>query len=117
MPHLSLIIGDTENGQSHPELLQSMGFSDQRIKEIIENNPRGYFMDNNLVIYQGDNIKEGDAWLLNERNYPEVKRFYPELKRIFQFNSKTKVFLGVLRGKPGVQWDTVNEVDLTFFDN
>ncbi len=116
IPNLSLIIGDVENGQSHTELLQSMGLPENVVREIIENNPRGYFLDNKLVIYQSDNIKEGEAWALREENYPEVKRFYPELKRVFQINSNTKIFLGVLRGKPGVLWDVINEVDVTFFD-
>lgn len=96
--------------------MKSCGFSEDRIHEIIENYPRGYFWDNRLVIYQGENVAEGECWKLKSENYKFVRDFYSDLCRIFGINKETKIFLGVKRGRLGELWPVVEEVDLDFFN-
>lgn len=83
---------------------------------MIANYPRGYFLNNKLVIYQLDDVAEGEYWELKPENYFYVRKYFPDLKRIFHLNAKTKFFLGVIRGKEGDIWPTINEVDVDFFE-
>lgn len=115
IPQIGIIISHLENSFSHSELLQNCGFSAERIKEMIENYPRGYFLDNKLVIYQGDDVKEGECWTLKSENFHYVQDFWNDLCHIFDITPKTKVFLGVKRGKIGELWPVVNEVNIDFF--
>ena len=63
-------------------------FSEERVHEIIENFPRGYFLDNRLVIYQGENVAEGESWTLKPENYKFVCSFYSDLCRILRLTPK-----------------------------
>ena len=38
---------------SHEEILQSLGMPQEKVNQAIKNNPRRYFIDNTLVLYQG----------------------------------------------------------------
>lgn len=64
IPEIGIIFSRSGNAFAHNELLQNCGFSEERVHEIIENFPRGYFLDNRLVVYQGENVAEGESWTL-----------------------------------------------------
>ena len=115
IPEIGIILGRAGKAFAHNELLQNCGFSEEKVHEIIQNCPRGYFLDNRLVIYQGENVAEGESWELKPENYKFVRSFYPDLCRIFDINAQTKIFLGVKRGRIGELWPVVNEVNLDFF--
>ena len=115
IPEIGIIFSQTGKAFAHDELLLNCGFSKEKVNEIIENYPRGYFLDNQLIIYQSKNTTKGECWLLKPENYKFVRSFYSDLCRIFKINAKTKIFLGVKCGNPGEQWPTINEVDLNFF--
>ena len=53
------------------------------------------FLDNRLVVYQGENVAEGESWTLKPENYKFVCSFYSDLCRIFKINAETRIFLGV----------------------
>ena len=76
IPEIGIIFSRFGNAFAHNELLQNCGFSEERVHEIIENFPRGYFLDNRLVIYQGENVAEGESWTLKPENYKFVCSFY-----------------------------------------
>ena len=116
VPNVGMILGEKGKPFSHREILTNCGFNPEQISFMLENYPRGYFLNNKLVLYQSDDVKEGDSWELKKENFPVVKKYYSDLKKIFNFNSETKVFLGVYRGKEGDIWPTINEVSLDFFD-
>ncbi len=115
IPEIGIIFSRSGNAFAHNELLQNCGFSEERVHEIIENFPRGYFLDNRLVVYQGENVAEGESWTLKPENYKFVCSFYSDLCRIFKINAETRIFLGVKRGRPGELWPAVNEVGQDFF--
>ncbi|MDR1025828.1 MAG: hypothetical protein LBL47_00360 [Lactobacillus sp.] len=116
LPEAGLLVAKLGTSFSHTDLLKACGISDKDCQRIIDNNPRGYFMNNNLVIYQGDNVEEGSDWLLSEANQHMVKTFWKDLKSVFPINKQTKIFFGVHRGKPGELWPTTNPVEQSFFE-
>lgn len=114
-PGIGIIFGQAGEPLAHIEILTRLGLSESQAKMIIEICPRGYFLNNNLVFYQGDHVEEGKCWELKEENYPLVKIFFNDLQKIFGLNENTKIFLGVKRGKIGDIWPTVNKVSPDFF--
>ena len=116
LPNAGLILGEINQTFSHREILTNCGFSPEQISFILENYPRGYFLNNKLVIYQADDNKECQTWELKEENYPLVKKYYPDLKNIFHITPQTQFFLGVAKGKVGEIWPTINEVEPDFFE-
>lgn len=116
IPETGIILGETGQPYSHSEILSRCGLDNEQVKYVIENYPRGYFLDNKLVMYQLDNVAEGSCWELKPENYFHVRKYFPDLKRIFGITKKTKIFLGVLRGKEGDIWPTINEVPADFFE-
>ncbi len=115
LPDAGLILGESGKPYSHREILSHCGFDVERIRFILENYPRGYFLNNTLVFYQADDSKEHLTWKLKEENYPLVKKYYPDLKNIFHISPQTQIFLGVAKGQEGDVWPTINPVDVDFF--
>lgn len=117
LPNAGLILAEKGRSFSHRDILSNCGFGLEQISFILENYPRGYFLNNKLVIYQSDDVKEAQSWELKKENYPLIRKYYPDLKNIFNMDSGTKIFLGVKRGKEGEVWPTINEVGSDFFDD
>lgn len=115
IPETGIIFGEYGKPYAHSEILTKLGLSETQVKHLIDTCPRGYFLDNNLVLYQGDDVKEGENWELSPENFDKVRLFYPDLQKIFAINNQTRIFLGVKRGKIGDIWEKVNEVPLSFF--
>lgn len=115
IPHIGIILGASGQPFAHAELLHHVGLDEKRVREIIDSCPRGYFLNNNLVLYQGDNVAEGSSWELQEENFPIVREFFGDLKKIFNFNDRTKFYLGVKRGKIGEIWPLIKETGSDFF--
>ena len=115
LPRAGLLLAEPESVLSHKEILLTAGFSSSAIKDIMIACPRGYFLDNTLVIYQGDNIKEGGAWELQPQNFSAVKNVFEYLECILGLNSDTKIYLGVKCGKLGAVWEQYNQVNIEFF--
>lgn len=115
IPDVGIIVAHSGQPFAHIELLTNCCIEANKAKEIIETCPRGYFLDNKLVMYQGENVAEGECWELKPENFVFVRSFYADLRRIFNFNAKTKVFLGVKRGKIGEIWPVIDEVNQDFF--
>ena len=116
IPQVGIIIGEHGQPHSHREILKNTGCSDEQISHILENYPRGYFLNNKLVIYQSDDAKGRETWQLQPKNYELVKKYFGDMKKIFDLNAQSQIFLGVSRGKEGEVWPTINEVDINFFN-
>ncbi len=116
IPQIGVVVAQKGSILSHREILQFLGISAERIKEIIKNNPRGYFMDNTLVLYQGEDIKEGENWELKAENYKTVKENFSDLQKLFNINQDTQIYLGVKPGALGAVWEKVNYVSVDFFE-
>ena len=116
IPNAGLILGEINQPFSHREILTNSGLMQEQINFILENYPRGYFLNNTLVFYQADDSKESSTWELKKENYPLVKKYYPDLKNIFHITAQTQIFLGVAKGKEGEIWPTINEVSSDFFE-
>ena len=115
IPNAGITVGEKGAPFSHREILQNCGFNAEQVSFALENFPRGYFLNNKLVMYQSDDVKEGDSWRLLPENYDLVKRYYSDLQNLFQINEQTRIFFGVYRGKEGDIWPTIEEVPQSFF--
>ena len=111
-PETGLLVEEFGVSKSHNDMLVSVGFDDKRIRYIIENFPRGYFKDNDLVFYQDDNFTEGNILQLNKNNISVIKKYIYDFENIFKVNDNTNIYLGVKVGKIGDVWDKVNKISL-----
>lgn len=110
-----LLLAEPESILTHREILSAAGFSAIQINKIIQNYPRGYYLDNTLVLYQGEVVEVGGKWELHPDNFPVVKKFFTDLEHILKLNAETKIFLGVKCGVLGEVWEQYNQVDINFF--
>lgn len=111
-PETGLLVGEYGKSMSHNDILVSLGFDKSRITYIIDKFPRGYFMDNNLVFYQGGNFIEGNILQVEEKNINIIKKYIYDFENIFKINEKTDIYLGVKVGKIGDVWSKVNKIKL-----
>ena len=116
IPEVGLILGESGQPFSHRDILSHLGLDNEQTSHVLQNYPRGYFLDNKLVIYQADDVKENETWELKPENYFYVRKYFQDLKNLFRITTKTKIFLGVKRGKEGEIWPTINEVKSDFFE-
>lgn len=116
IPEGGLIVGESGQPFSHRDILTNLGLDKEQITHVLQNYPRGYFLDNTLVIYQADDNVEQKSWELKPENYFYVRKYFQDLKNLFRMTAKTKIFLGVKCGKEGEVWPTINEVKSSFFE-
>ncbi len=116
IPEGGLIVGESGQPFSHRDILTNLGLDKEQITHVLQNYPRGYFLDNTLVIYQADDNVEQKSWELKPENYFYVRKYFQDLKNLFHMTAKTKIFLGVKCGKEGEVWPTINEVKSSFFE-
>ena len=116
IPEGGLIVGESGQPFSHRDILTNLGLDKEQITHVLQNYPRGYFLDNTLVIYQADDNLEQKSWELKPENYFYVRKYFQDLKNLFRMTAKTKIFLGVKCGKEGEVWPTINEVNSSFFE-
>ena len=116
IPAGGLIVGESGQPFSHRDILTNLGLDKEQITHVLQNYPRGYFLDNTLVIYQADDNLEQKSWELKPENYFYVRKYFQDLKNLFRMTAKTKIFLGVKCGKEGEVWPTINEVKSSFFE-
>lgn len=115
LPKVGLILSEFGSILSHEEILAHAGISSVNIAKIIQNYPRGYYLDNVLTLYQGGKIKVGETWELHPKNFSAVQKVFPDLERILGLNAETKIYLGVKCGVLGAVWERYNQVDINFF--
>lgn len=116
IPEVGLILGENGQSFSHRDILTHLGLDNEQISHVLQNYPRGYFLDNNLVIYQSDDNVELESWELKPENYFYVRKYFLDLKNLFRITAKTKIFLGVKCAPKGEIWPTINEVKSEFFE-
>lgn len=114
-PETGILISKLHSPMSHTEMLKSLDLSADVIASVINNNPRGYYKDNNLVFYQGSSMLLGDVWELKPENYPTVKEYFQDLKKMLSFKNDVNIFFGVRAGDVGDVWSLINPVKLSFF--
>lgn len=115
IPNVGVLWAEPGSVLTHREILSATGISVAKIEKIIQTFPRGYFLDNTLVLYQGDVLKAGGTWELQPNNFPVVKKVFADLERMLVLNIETKIFLGVKCGVLGTVWEQYNQVDINFF--
>ena len=107
MPWLALMVAPKNMDITHEQMLQNYGISDQDIQKLLVMVPRGYFMNSELVIYQGCDMTPGAIWCVAPYNYNFLRCFVPDLRREFGVTNDTCVWMGVRVGKIGSVWETL----------
>ncbi len=92
---------------THEQMLRNHGIAANEISRILKEVPRGYFMNNEIVIYQGHDISPNAIWCLDLGGYQIARSFIPNLRREFAVNDNTRVWMGVRVGKIGSVWETL----------
>lgn len=111
-PESGVLLGELATTKSHNDILVSMGLDTKYIKYIIKNFPRGYFKDNDLVLYQDDNFVEGNILKVDSKNIPVIKKYIYDFEKLFNIDEKTNIYLGLRVGKIGDVWDKINKISL-----
>lgn len=94
-----LIIAPVGLGKSHFEWLQEQGYSDEKTKEIFENNLRGVVNpDGNVRFYVGENFE------VNEKIEKEFFKFLPELVDKLEIKMEAEIGGGIIKQKVGTFW-------------
>jgi len=108
-PETGLLVGELGTSLSHNDMLISIGLDGVRINYIINNYPRGYFMNNDLVFYQGNNFTEGNVLEIENKNVSIIKKYIYDFENIFKINDKTSIYFGI---KVGEIWPKINQISL-----
>lgn len=112
-PETGLLVGELGTSLSHNDILISIGLDGVRINYIINNYSRGYFMNNDLVFYQGNNFTEGNILEIDNKNISTIKKYIYDFENIFKINEQTNIYLGIKVGKIGDVWPKINQISLT----
>ena len=92
---------------SHNDMLRNLGFAADEVARIMNEVPRGYFMNNEIVVYQGYDMTPGAVWCLNLGGYQVMRSFISDLRREFAATDNTCIWMGVRVGKIGSVWETL----------
>jgi len=109
IPETGLVIAKFGLNISHEQILKNLNISKEQIEHIIIKYPRGYYMDNTIVLYQGNDLTPGMKLELRPESYIIIKDFYSDLKKIFSLNTRTRFYGGLLVGTPGTTWQNINQ--------
>lgn len=109
IPETGLVVAKFGLNISHEQILKNLNISKEQIDHIINKYPRGYYLDNTIVLYQGNDLTPGKKLELKPESYKIVSDFYNDLKKIFSLNTRTRFYGGLLVGIPGTQWQNINQ--------
>ena len=106
MPN-GLLVAPKNTDISHEQILKNRGVASDEVSRIMAKVPRGYFMNNEIVVYQGYDMTPGAIWCLDLGGYQIARSYIPNLRREFSINDNTRVWMGVRVGKIGTVWETL----------
>ena len=106
-----LIVAPRGADISHEQMLQMIGIPSVDITRYLTMNPRGYFMNGELCLYQGCDMTPGTEWKLDEWGYKTVQKYLQDLRTLFYLQDDTPVYLGVRVGKIGDVWEKIRKTN------
>jgi len=110
-----LVLEPKGSDLSHKQMFENIGLGALSVQYCLETYPRGYFMDDELCVYQGCDMTPGNKWELSQQNYAIVRQYMPKLQRVFNLNDNSNLYLGVLVGTIGSIWDKINKTTISDF--
>lgn len=112
-----LIVSAPGSDVSHEQMLSDIGMPSVKIRSVLAFNPRGYFMNGEICLYQGCNMRPGTKWKLTDSGMKLVQIYLSDLRRIFNLNDETPVYTGVIVGDIGTIWEKINKTTLKTLEN
>lgn len=89
---------------SHADLLQQVGFSEDQVHDIIKRCARGYALEGNVYLYQGENFS-----CLSEHNEKTVAQFLSVFQKNGWLSKTGKIYNGMSVGQIGTNWMPIKE--------
>lgn len=114
MPNSGLVVAPVGFEYGHLEMLESIHFDD--IRYAMENFPRGYFMNNELCIYQGFDMTPGTLWQVSNKNINVIQKNIPNFRCEFSVKDDTPVYLGVRVGDIGSVWEKIRRTTIKMLE-
>lgn len=112
-----LIVSAPGSDVSHEQMLSDIGMPSVKIRSVLAFNPRGYFMNGEICLYQGCDMRPGTKWELTDAGIKLVQIYLSDLRRIFNLNDETPVYTGVIVGDIGTIWEKINKTTLKTLEN
>lgn len=100
-----ILMGEDGFEGSHAELLSRTGLEPDRVREIIASEPRGFALDGDVYLYQGEGFSE-----LSAENKAYARTWLPFFRSMGLSAGNGRVFNGMIVGKPGESWTPVSEI-------
>lgn len=110
-----LVLGPQNADISHKQMFENLGFDATLVQHCLQTYPRGYFMNDELCIYQGCDMTPGKKWELTAQNYTVVQQYMPQLTDVFNLHNDTNLYLGGLVGDVGTIWKKINKTTIADF--
>ena len=115
MPDGNLLLAPEKSDLSHEQMLCHIGMNQGDIPNFMTTVPRGYYMDNDVCVYQGLDMTPGTIWRVAPTNYHVIKSFVPKLRQAFQVTDETNLYLGVRVGAVGTVWEKLYKTTIGEF--
>ncbi len=90
--------------KSHLDWLTAQGFPNNTMQIY----PRGYYMDNNVVFYQGASMQFGANLGVAAENIKYIEKYYPQIQQKYKLDGSEKIYLGVVVGARDTIWERIN---------
>ncbi len=90
---------------SHAELLGRAGLDPDRVRDVIASEPRGFALEGDVYLYQGEDFSE-----LSAENKACARMWLPFFRTLGLLSGNGRVFSGMIVGKPGENWAPVSEI-------
>lgn len=115
MPGVGLLIAAEKSDISHKQMFENLRLDFHTVQKYMIEYPRGYFMNGELCVYQGNSMKIGDVWKLRKNNYKTFIEYIPDLSKIFNINDETPLYTGVRVGEIGTVWEKLFKTNIKNF--
>ena len=114
---VGILFAQKNSDISHERMLSDIGLSSMEIPMALATSPRGYFMNDELCIYQGYKTTPGTRWELDQEGKEIVRKYTTDLRAIFKLNDESVVYTGVVVGKIGEEWKKINKTTIKELEN
>lgn len=90
---------------AHADLLRQSGFTPEETRGLIDSKPRGYALDGDVFLYQGEDFSP-----LSPENEKAALVWFPFFEKNGWLGPDGRIYSGMRAGKKGTVWRPVKEI-------
>ncbi len=94
---------------AHFDLLRQSGFTSEEARDLIASNPRGYALDGNVFLYQGESFS-----CLSSENEKTARIWFPFFEKNGWLKTDGRIYNGMRAGEKGTVWRPIKEIEKSF---